>query len=63
MALRALIDIILQNKPDINFLVTSGTNNLLNFFPKIYPQIQHINSYHLMCTNSEGVSYHDGNPI
>ena len=37
MALRALIDIILQNKPDINFLVTSGTRQSAELFSQNLP--------------------------
>lgn len=37
MALRGLIDIILQNKPDINFLVTSGTLQSAELFSQNLP--------------------------
>ena len=38
MALRGLIDIILQNKPDINFLVTSGTLQSAELFSQNLPK-------------------------
>ena len=37
MALRALIDIILQNKPDVNFLVTSSTIQSAEIFSQNLP--------------------------
>ncbi len=37
MALRALIDIILQNKPDVNFLVTSSTLQSAELFSQNLP--------------------------
>ena len=37
MALRGLIDIILQNKPDVNFLVTSGTLQSAELFSQNLP--------------------------